>query len=53
MRLNKEQVTRQLNQPVPVQVAMRDIGEEVNYTRDAEEGARAFTEKRKPNWQAK
>jgi len=53
VRLNKEQVFRQLNQPIPVQLAMKDLGEEINLSQDAAEGARAFAEKRKPNWTGK
>jgi len=53
VRLNKEQVFRLYNQPIPVQIAMKDVGEEINLSEDAEEGARAFAEKRKPEWQGK
>lgn len=53
IRLNKEQVKRQFNQPIPVQVSMCNIGEEINLSQDAQEGVRAFAEKRKPDWQAK
>ena len=53
VRLNKEQVFRLYNQPIPVQIAMKDLGEEINLSEDAEEGAKAFAEKRKPVWQGK
>ena len=53
VRLNKEQALRGFNLPIPVQISLRDIGEEINISQDAEEGARAFAEKRKPKWVGK
>lgn len=53
VRLMKEQALRLFNQPIPVQLSMRDLGEEINLSQDAAEGIKAFTEKRNPNWQAK
>ena len=53
VRLNKEQVFRLYNQPIPAQISMKDLGEEINLSEDAEEGAKAFAEKRKPVWKGK
>ena len=50
IRMQKEQVLIQFNQPIPVQVAMRDLGENIALSHDAEEGVSAFVEKRKPVW---
>ena len=54
VRYSKEQALRSFGLPNYVGLSMRKLGSlEISDSEDAREGATAFAERRKPNWQGK